>query len=86
MDKKPLNSKKDREYYSLAFKILGDFGIVIAVPVILFSKIGLYFDEKYNIYPWLTVCGFVFASIFTGIMVNKKAKIYAKKYEDIEKK
>lgn len=86
MEKKPVKPSKDKEYYRLAFKILGDFGVSIAVPVIVFSRLGLYFDEKYGFYPWLTISSFIFAAIFTGISINKKAKRYAQEYENIDKK
>lgn len=76
---------KDRRAYLLGLRIAGDFGAVIAVPVILFVWIGQKLDERYGISPWATVAAFVLAALVSGRMVYKKAKQYAKEYKQVTK-
>jgi F0F1-type ATP synthase assembly protein I len=81
-------SKKttDREYYLFAFRIMGDFGVTIAVPVVLFVLIGQYLDGKYNTRPWFMVVGFLMAGLLTAKLIHKKAKRYGKEYQAMEDK
>jgi len=76
-------SKKttSREYYLFAFKIMGDFGATIAVPVILFVLVGQYFDGKYHKEPLFTILGFILAALITVKMISKKAKEYGAEYK-----
>ena len=77
---------KDRKYYLLGLRIAGDFGATIAAPVIVFVLIGQWLDWKYDKAPWLTVIAFVLAAILSGVMITKKAKIYGKQFQDLDKK
>ena len=74
------SKSKSREYYLFAFKIMGDFGASIAVPVVLFVLIGQYLDGKYDKSPLFTILGFVLAALVSGKMIYKKAKIYGEEY------
>lgn len=74
----------DREYYLFAFRIIGDFGVTIAVPVIIFVLIGQYLDGKYGTNPWLTVLGIIVAALITAKIIYKKAKCYGKEYQDMD--
>jgi len=69
----------------LAFRIIGDFGAIIAVPVILFVLVAQWVEGKYGGEPWLTILAFVLAGLLTAKMIIKKAKEYGKKYEEIGK-
>ncbi|MEK7131294.1 MAG: AtpZ/AtpI family protein [Patescibacteria group bacterium] len=77
------NPKKtsSREYYLFAFKMLGDFGASIAVPVVLFVFIGQYLDGKYDKSPLFTILGFVLAALLSAKIIYKKAKAYGKEYK-----
>ncbi len=74
----------DREYYLFAFRIIGDFGATIAVPVIIFVLVGQYLDGKYGTSPWLTVLGIVFAGLITAKIIHRKAKRYGEEYEKLK--
>lgn len=76
----------DRKYYLFALKIMGNFGVSIAVPVVVMVLIGQYFDEKYN-YQWpiFTILGFIIAALISAKIIHRKAKQYGKEYQDLGK-
>lgn len=76
----------DREYYLFAFRIIGDFGATIAVPVVIFVLIGQYLDGLYGTRPWMTVLGFILAALVTAKLIHKKAYRYGKEYQAMEDK
>ena len=78
--------QKSRENMLLGLRITGDFGASIAVPVILFVLIGQWIDNKYNSTPWFTVLAFVLATIVSGRIIYRKAKLYGKEYSELNKK
>lgn len=67
----------------LGFKIMGDFGATIAIPVVLFVWTAGKLESKYGGAPWLTIVAFVLAGLLTGYIINKKAKKYGQEYEKI---
>jgi len=79
------NKKKtsDRAYYLFALRIIGDFGISLAVPVVIFVLIGQWLDEKYHRFPWFTVLAFVLAALVSGRIIYKKAKKYGMEYQNM---
>ena len=77
---------KDRKYMLLGLKIAGDFGVSIAVPIILFVLIGQWLDGRYNKSPWFTVLGFVLAALISAKIIYKKAKEYGRQYQELNKK
>ena len=86
MDAKNMEENKpkkttDRQYYMFAIRIIGDFGAVIAVPVIIFVILGQYLDGKYEKGILFTVLGFILAALLSAKMIHKKAKIYGKAYQ-----
>lgn len=76
----------DREYYLFAFRIMGDFGATIAVPVVLFVLLGKYLEDHYGHAPWFTIIGFVLAAVLTAKLITKKAKRYGQEYQNMEDK
>ena len=74
---------KDRKLYLLGLRIAGDFGAVIAVPIIVFVSIGQKLDSYYNIQPWCTVLAFILSAIISGAIIYKRAKSYGKIYADL---
>ena len=69
------------QYQLFAFKMLGDFGASIAVPVVIFVLVGQYLDEKYTRSPLFTILGFVLAAMLTAKIIYKKAKRYGDEYK-----
>jgi F0F1-type ATP synthase assembly protein I len=78
--------QKSRQNILLGFRITGDFGASIAVPVVLFVIIGQWLDEKYNTGPWLTIVAFVLAAVVSGRIIYQKAKKYGREYKELNKK
>ena len=75
----------DRQYYLFGLKIAGDFGVVIAMPVVLFVLGGRWLDERYN-HSWLfTVLAFILAALVSGVIVYRKAKRYGEEYQKLGK-
>jgi len=62
---------------------MGDFGVSIAVPVVVFVIVGQWLDGKYSSTPLFTVLGFVIAALVTIKIIYKKAKIYGKEYQKL---
>lgn len=76
----------DRQYYLFGLKIAGDFGVVIAVPVVLFVFLGRWLDERYR-QDWLfTVLAFVLAALISGTIIYRKAKKYGQEYQRLNDK
>ena len=78
--------KSDREYYLFALKIIGDFGATIAVPVVIFTLLGQFLDEKYQRRPLFTILAFVVAALISAKIIYKKAKKYGQEYQNLDKK
>ena len=81
-------SKKttDREYMLFAVRIMGDFGVSIAAPVVVFVLIGQYLDGRYGHAPFFTVLGFLLAAALTVRIIQRKAKRYGEEYQKMDKK
>jgi len=77
---------KDRKYVMLAFRIIGEFGAVIAVPVVVLALLGKHLDERFGTGPWLRAAGFVLAAIITSAIIYRRAKHYGKEYAALDKK
>lgn len=82
----PVQKTPDREYILFAMRIMGDFGVSIAAPVVIFVLIGQYLDDKYRRSPWFTIAGFVLAAALSGIMIYRKAKKYGQEYERLNRR
>lgn len=80
----PKPQKSDREYYLFALKIVGDFGITLAAPVVIFVLIGQHFDEKYGHYPFFTVSAFIVSAVLSGLIIWRKAKKYGEIYRKMK--
>lgn len=76
-------TKSDREYYLFALRIIGDFGVNIAVPVVVLALLGEYLDDKYGWTPIATISGFILAALISGIIIYRKAKKYGREYQDM---
>ena len=74
---------RERKYMLMGFRIVGDFGASIAVPVVVFVLIGQWLDEKYQAGPYFTVGAFVLAALLSGRLIYKKAKRYGREYHEL---
>ncbi|MFH1253286.1 MAG: AtpZ/AtpI family protein [Candidatus Uhrbacteria bacterium] len=83
----PRSSAKggDAAYYRFAMRVMGDFGVVIAVPVVLATFGGIWLDRYLGTTPWLMILGLVGAFSSTYLVIKKKAQIYAKQFEELNK-
>ena len=75
----------DRRNVLFALRIVGDFGVTIAVPVVLFAIIGKHLDTAYGTAPWFLIAGFVLAAVISAVAIVRKAKRYAQEYEELQK-
>ncbi len=75
----------DRAYQRLAFKVFADFSGTIAVPAVLGALFGKWLDTRYGTEPKLLILSLAVALILTAIIVVRKAKFYAKQYQDLDK-
>lgn len=83
MEEQKPPAKNDRAYYLFALRIVGDFGVSIAVPVVLLALVGQYLDGLYGTGPWLLITGFVLSALVSGRIIYKKAKKYGEEYKKI---
>lgn len=73
----------DRSLYLFAFKILGEFGVTIAVPAVLAALAGKWLDERFDTSPRYLILLLVLALALTAYLVVKKAKEYGKEYQKL---
>ena len=76
----------ERKYLSLGLRIIGEFGAIIAVPVVLFALAGKWLDARFGTRGLFLIAGFVLAAAISAVSIARKAKKFAKEYEDIEAK
>lgn len=75
----------DRQYIMLAFRIMGDFGVGLAVPVVTFALVGKWLDMRFGTRPWFLIAGFILAAGISATYVNRRAKMYGREYEEMGK-
>ncbi len=74
----------DREYYVFALGAAGDFGITIAIPVIIFTILGTYFDDKYGTHPLFVSWCLVISALLTIKIIYRKAKHYGEEFKKLK--
>lgn len=67
--------------WSLSLRIVSDFGITIAVPVVVFALIGKRLDAYFQTKPVFIIVAFALAAIFSAAVIYRKAKYYAQLYK-----
>lgn len=70
----------------LGLKIVGDFGAIIAVPIVIFVLVGQWLESKYGHAPWFTIAAFVLAATLSSKMIYKKAKQFGEEYKRLDSK
>ncbi|MFA6131543.1 MAG: AtpZ/AtpI family protein [Patescibacteria group bacterium] len=83
--KKPKKPTSDAAYYRFAMRIVGDFGVSIAVPAVLAAFGGIWLDRQLGTTPWLLFAGLIAAFTSTYLVIKKKATDYAKKFDELGK-
>lgn len=83
-----LEQKKrtERAYWLLGLRIMSDFGLAIAIPVVVLVSIGGWLDRRWGTQPLLIIIAFVLAFAVSSVSVYRKAKKYAEEYKEIEKR
>lgn len=69
----------------LGLRIAADLGATIAAPVILFVIIGQWLDGRYDTGYRYTAVAFLVAALVSGKMIAKKARMYGKEYQSLDK-
>lgn len=80
--KKPAS---DAAYYRFAMRVVGDFGVSIAVPVVIATFVGIWLDREFGTTPWLLFAGLAASLLATYLVIKKKAIDYAKRFEALGK-
>ena len=75
---------KERKYILMGLRIIGDFGAILAVPVVVFVLLGQWLEGKYGYEPWFTVTAFILAAVLSAKMIYKRAKAYGEEYEKLD--
>ncbi len=75
----------DRAYYLFGLRIIGDFGVTIAVPVVTFALLGKWLDAKWGTKPTFLIAGFILAALLSGASIYRKAKAYGKEYQRLNR-
>ncbi|MFC1638968.1 AtpZ/AtpI family protein [Patescibacteria group bacterium] len=78
------DSDKDRKFMLLGLRIVGEFGAVIAVPVVLLSMLGKWLDTRYDTAPKLLILCFVLAAVISGAAIYRRAKRFGDMYFAID--
>lgn len=76
----------EQKYYIFAFKIIGDFGATLAVPVVISAIIGQKLDEIWHTRPLMLGIFMALSALLSGYMIYKKSKVYGKEFQDLDKK
>lgn len=74
----------DRRYWLFGLRIAGDFGVTLALPVVVLAYLGKRLDTHFNTAPWLLITGFVLAALTSGVLIFRKAKRYGKEYQQLK--
>lgn len=69
----------------LGLRIIGDFGAIIAVPVVALSWIGKTLDSRYGTAPLLLVSGFALSAALSAFGIVRKAKAFGKEFDELNR-
>lgn len=66
-------------------RIVGEFGGLIAIPVVVLVLLGRWLDGRWETKPWMTIVAFILAAIISGFMVWRRTKEVAREYQKLIK-
>jgi len=72
--------QKRKNTYAVAFALLGELAIEIAVPAVVFTMIGKRIDTAYGTSPKILIASFVLAFVVSATIVWKRAQAMKKLY------
>ena len=75
----------ERKYQMLGFRIMGEFGATIAIPVVALSWLGQKLDRAYGTGPWLLIAGFGLAGALSAAVIYRRSQAYGREYEALGK-
>ena len=75
------SKQNDRYYYWLGIRAAGDFGVTIAIPALIAAYLGKLLDLHFGTSPWLLISCFTIAFVITIAICVRRARHYAKLYE-----
>lgn len=81
MDKQINEKQSDARYWTFGLRIVGEFGGLIAIPVVLFVLAGRWLDGRWGTKPLMIIVGFVVAALVSGLMVWKRSKEISEEYQ-----
>lgn len=68
----------------LGLRIVGEFGFIIAAPVVLLAAFGKWLDTRYDTAPLFLVIGFLLAAVLSAVSVYRRAKSFGEEYQAID--
>ena len=71
----------DSKFMMFGIRIVGEFGGLIAIPVVVFVLVGRWLDGRWGTKPWMTIFAFVLAALVSGLMVWRRTKQVAVEYQ-----
>ncbi|MBU1915553.1 AtpZ/AtpI family protein, partial [Patescibacteria group bacterium] len=73
-----------RKYLMLGFRIVGEFGFIIAAPIVILALLGKWLDGRYDTAPLFLVSGFILAALLSAVSIYRRAKQFGREYSSIE--
>ena len=65
----------------MTLSVVGNMGLAIAVPIVIFSLLGRFLDNKYQTSPWFLLTGMIVALVVTSIILGSKIMKLLKEVE-----
>ncbi len=75
--------QSDSKFWVFGLRIVGEFGGLIAIPVVVLVLLGRLLDARWSTKPWMTIGAFVLAALVSGFMVWRRTKEVAKEYQEL---
>lgn len=72
---------QNRDYILFGLRLIGEFGAIIALPIVLFVMAGQWADDRFGTKLFFTGAAFVVSAAISGRIIVKKAKVYGKMYQ-----
>lgn len=85
IDASATQKAQERQYIMLGLRIIGEFGAIIAVPIVLLTMLGQKLDAVYGTRPMFLIAGFIISFALSAYMINRKARLFAKDYDSIDR-
>jgi hypothetical protein len=84
MDTRSPAGRSDRAYIMFGMRIVGDFGVAIAAPVVILALAGKWLDGRYGTGRAFTVAGFILAFLLSAGVIWRKTKAFSREYQRLQ--